>query len=454
MGVQTRSSVPNSPVKSKPPAAPILPHEIELPKLFILPRNPSSDARFLFLRHPRDGRKKRYFYCPRQGLFEFTKVQSTSLEMRSILFTPATCSNDDEDTGGLEIRRKPTASKSESSGLAIDRLTAHGISSGYVKKDAEFLIATPIDMIFMIVFVFVQPRPIAQSSGSRLFQSMDDLLEHHLIEDRHFQYLLETNGERIEKAMRDVCDVVDAGGEEMYRLNEKKLLELLLVKAKAVAKKGLTSSLEERFVKRALETPVLSVKREASSVTTIASTRGHEDENENLIDMSGSQSSTANSSATTVSSEVSSVSTVEEDLENRVPANVTYLQRLRTAFTFLITSYTTPQCANKLTELLSLEPMPIDFTPLDKHLDCVAALRNEALASRSLDDFSCKRSSVDDDELDGRRGEKRKRQDEEEKRKRADESRRVRELKKVDTSGMKKMSHFFAKRPLGPKTKA
>ena len=53
---------------------------------------------------------------------------------------------------------------------------------------------------------------------------------------------------------------------------------------------------------------------------------------------------------------------------------------------------------------------------------------------------------MEDDDEDESRAEKKRKKDEEEKRKKAGESRGVKNLKKVNTAGMKKMSDFFKKK--------
>ena len=88
---------------------------------------------------------------------------------------------------------------------------------------------------------------------------------------------------------------------------------------------------------------------------------------------------------------------------------------------------------------------PVDFTPLEEHLKHIASLRAEALASRSLSDFSRKRSTMEDEDAAETKAEKKRKLEEEEKRKKAGESRGVRDLKKVNVTGMKKMSDFFGR---------
>lgn len=107
-------------------------------------------------------------------------------------------------------------------------------------------------------------------------------------------------------------------------------------------------------------------------------------------------------------------------------------------------SYIAQDLGARLDELLASAESPLDFKPLKDRLEHLAKLRAEALASRSLGDFSRKRNLEDEDAAESR-AEKKRRKEAEEKKKKAEQSRGVRELKKVDTSGMKKMSDFFGK---------
>jgi hypothetical protein len=126
------------------------------------------------------------------------------------------------------------------------------------------------------------------------------------------------------------------------------------------------------------------------------------------------------------------------------PEGIPYLLRLRTALNFIMTSYLPPHLQKNLQTLLQFaSSSTIDFTPLNAHLSHLADLRQQALASRSLGDYSRKRGLDEDEET---RAEKKRKKDEEEKRRKAGESRGVRELKKVNVKGMKKMSDFFAKK--------
>jgi hypothetical protein len=102
-----------------------------------------------------------------------------------------------------------------------------------------------------------------------------------------------------------------------------------------------------------------------------------------------------------------------------------------------------PHLSETLKKLIASQPSTVDFAPLDSHLAHLAKLRQDALAARSLGDYSRKRALDEDNET---RAEKKQKLDEEEKRKKAGESRGVKALKKVNVTGMKKMSDFFKKK--------
>jgi hypothetical protein len=106
-------------------------------------------------------------------------------------------------------------------------------------------------------------------------------------------------------------------------------------------------------------------------------------------------------------------------------------------------SYLPATLCSRIDEMLASPESPLDFKPLTDRIREIAALRAEALASRTLTDFS-RKSGLDDEEVESRAEKKRKKEDEDKKAK-ALESRGVRDLKKVNTTGMKKMSDFFGK---------
>ena len=389
-------------------------------KLFILPENVSPNARFLLLQHPRDGLKKRFYFCPRKGLYEFTKISAPSIDPRSILFTPA------ED--------KPLQEIADDGPVNAHEL---GVGSGYVNKAAEFFVATTFDASFLLLSTL-----IPQKAEKNLFRPVDDILEDRLDEDRHLRYIFKHDKQLLNDAIDRVCDKVEAGEEMMYRVNEEKLVRYLLAKCETVVAKGLPPSLEDKFVARALEAPVLSIKREESVITTVTTTSTELAADE--TDSFDTQSSTASTAPSTVFSGAASVATVSTVLEDDATTNMRHLQRLKTSFDFIVSSYCPSHVSTRLAALLDSDISSINFKPLTIHLAKLSKLRAEAAASRSIGDFSRKRN-LEEEEFNETREEKKRKLAEEEKRKRAGESMGVRALKKADVSGMKKMSAFFTK---------
>lgn len=248
--------------------------------------------------------------------------------------------------------------------------------------------------------------------------------------------------------MAAVCDTAEAGDEVMFRFREDKLLDQLLSKAKKMSEAGLPKSMEEKFVSKALEAPVLGIKK--SNPTTTLQTQEStlsEAKSDLLPEMEESQSSVG-TTATTTSDASTAATSVTDDAESAMQASeeVTKLQRLRIAVSFIFSSYVPPSMAVVLKKMLADGKGSVDFSALDEYVAQLTKLRQEAMLSRSASDYSRKRTM---DEEDEDRREKRRKKEEEDKRKKAGESRGVKELKKVNVSGMKKMSDFF--KPKGPK---
>jgi hypothetical protein len=137
--------------------------------------------------------------------------------------------------------------------------------------------------------------------------------------------------------------------------------------------------------------------------------------------------------------------------EDLVPLDhTTRLLQISTALSFMKESYLPATLALRLDEILASAESPVDFKPLKDRLKEIAELRAQALASRDMSNFTRKRGL--DDEEEDTRAEKKRRKDEEEKKAKAAESQAVKNLKKVNTNGMAKMSSFFAKAPPKKKT--
>ncbi|KAL2868305.1 uncharacterized protein BJX67DRAFT_350397 [Aspergillus lucknowensis] len=423
--MRTRTAPPSDqPVSNQQPQSQLPKTTSKPSKTFILPSSASADARFVTLPNPRTGDPTRYFFCPKLGVYEFTTIASPTHSPRSILYAS-----------------DPSADKA---------------SRGSISKTAELLVSTPVDIIFFVIPLLCSSP--SSNKGKRLFQPLDDIIDSHDELPKHLRYVLcnDTFRNALLRRVGAVCDSVKAGDEIMFRVSERKILQELLAKAERMIAQGLPTSLEERFVKQALAVPLMSVTRTdiATSGASLTSPEKHENETESQEGMDAQSTimtttSTAPSSASTSTPISESVPTpVGEEFpdEQASPESTTMvrLQRLSTALSFLKTSYISSELCTKLDEMLSGSETPVDFNPLRKHLKHLAELRAEALASRSLGDFSRKRNSEDEDVAESR-AEKKRRKEEEEKKKKAGESRGVRELKKVNTAGMKKMSDFFGK---------
>ena len=166
MPARTRSAT-SSPVKvsHKPPPTTAPTNTNDPLKLFILPKDTSAAARFVLLRHPRDQKKQRCYFCPQRGLYEFTKIAAPNSDLRSVLLAPCDgVTTTDPRTDGSPMT---------------------GVASGYVNKSADFFIATPFDPAFLLLPYIA----LRQSSTKTLFQPLDDILEQALDDDRHLRHV-------------------------------------------------------------------------------------------------------------------------------------------------------------------------------------------------------------------------------------------------------------------------
>jgi len=410
---------------SQKPSQPQVKPQREPLKHFVLPKRLSSNTRFLLLKHPRTSAPQRFLFCPEQGLFEFTKVNAPSDDPRSLLF-----SKPQQDAS---IEGHESAAGSNEGGA---------ISNGYISKSPDFFVATPFDVAFLLLAMIL---PKTLKSNKALFQPIDDILEDFIQEDKHLRYLF-TNGRRfLEQAMLGFCDSIEAGDEQLYRPSEEKTLQMVMQKIIAARAAGLPPSLDEKFVKRKLELPMLSVKRENSSASTSLDV-SFQDSSDTLAENVDSQSSAASSAPSVVFSEVSASSSTTSVAPDSVPDKMHDLQQQSIVLEYILASYVPPVVAERLQARFAAEKSPVDFTPLREHLKTIAQMKAEAAASRSIGDFSRKRG-LDDEEVADLREEKKRKQEEEDRKKKAGESRGVRDLKKVNVTGMKKMSDFFAKKP-------
>ncbi|GKT94230.1 ribonuclease H2 subunit B [Colletotrichum tofieldiae] len=398
------------------------------PKLFILPSKATKEARIVSLPNPRYSKPTRYLLCPDTGIYEFTKIAAQKTTPRSwMIETPA---------GNVE-------------GLQLEAQVTNG---------ADLFVATPVDPLFLLVPGLFGPTNAKTPETKRLFLCSDDHFDALSTSSSHMSEALRCPKTRalLESRMESISDTVDAGDEKMYRLSEKKLVLQILSKARSMSSNGLPASMEEKFVKKALEAPIQVQKSQAVTVAVEQAPETTTDESntptpKNLSGESQSSVSTEDSTATAVSNASTAATSVEDGVieETVVSAihasdEVTSLQRLRVAFSFICSSYIATGMTSNLKELLAdKETSSVDFSPLDDYLAQLTKLRAEAASSRSMADYSRKRM-LDEEEEEARAEKKRK--VEEEKKKKATQSRGVKALEKVNTRGMKKMSDFFKKK--------
>ncbi|MCJ1464602.1 hypothetical protein MMC07_003215 [Pseudocyphellaria aurata] len=441
----------NQPVlKAKSVVVMMAPSEDSPLRLFILPQKASRNARFCTLAHPRTSQLSRYYFCSETGLYELTRIAAPKAVCQSWLLSTeeksvVRVSNGVEEKDLVGGRPEQVSVKAEDGNEDTEDK-----SIGYVVMDPEVFVATPIDLLFLILPAFLTKSSSSKSPVLKnVFLSLEDLLESLRDNSKHLDQTLCHDDLRqgIEARIVQVCDMVKAENETMYRLNLHKLLQELLFKAKEAVALGLPASMEERFIRKALEVPTMALKREESWISE--QSKGSQETNS---DSRPSDSTASQSSATTVetsfsiSSANTAITTPDVEPPERKDDTLAPLLRLRTALSYIISSYLPSILATSLNTKLCSATSPVDFAQLNRHLAHLSALRAEALASRSMSDFSRKRNLEEDDEVAEARAEKKRKKEEEEKRKKAGESRGLRSLKKVDVSGMKKMSDFFGKK--------
>jgi hypothetical protein len=403
------------------------PSESNPPKVVVLPRGASNDARIISLPNPASSIPNRYFYCPSLGLHEFTKIAAPKSAPRSWLLSAA------EDSAGKEDED--------------DDGTPERLTEGYLIKEPDMLLATPFDPLFLILSAFL---PKSKSQGTKqMFLAFDDYLDALTEAWPQYKHILSMPRfrERLERRTAAVCDEVDAGDEKMYRISEEKLALEILSKAQRMSDNGLPASMEEQFVKDALKVPVLNpLEALTENPAPVMST----EDSQTSTDSQGAISTAADSqtSDSTAPTSVSSTPPSKADAqaaEKEQSGVVNQLMRLRTALDFILGSYI-PDHIRAIINKASTANSLVDFSPLENHLAHIATVRRQAHALRSVSDNISRKRAIEDEEAAEARAEKKQKKEEEEKKKKA-ESRAMKDLRKVNTSGMKKLSAFFAKKP-------
>ncbi|KAF2445294.1 hypothetical protein P171DRAFT_463710 [Karstenula rhodostoma CBS 690.94] len=445
---RTRSKPKASTAKEPTPeppqstAKPLPPSTNNPPKVFVLPNNTSPESRIVTLDNPANGAPSRYYFCPSKGFFEFTRIAAPKKDCKSWLITPDRASKDISQDG---------RANGESAAQEAD--TAEGLGGGYLTNKADMFLATPIDLLFLILPALA-PKAAAKQGDKQYFLSLEDHLDALASLSRQWKVLFSqypSLKDKVERRMAAVCDTVTAGDETMYRVSSEKLTRVLTRKAERMCAQGLPPSMEERFIKTALEVPIMNVLRSDTftAAPTPADTPAITDTQTtttSTLTRTESEISTTTTVASQTTAATSFTSTTDDAAPHSAlstPPEIPHLLRLRTSLTYLTTSYLPPTLRTPITSA----PDP-DFTPLDTHLAALAKLRAEALALRSISDNISRKRGHDEDEGAAMEREEKKRRKEEEEKKKKSESRAVKQLKKVDTSGMRKLSSFFVKKPV------
>ncbi|VBB79995.1 Putative ribonuclease [Podospora comata] len=389
------------------------------PKLFVLPKNTSSSVRIITLENPRYGNPTRYLVCPETGSFyEFTKAAP------------------------------PNKSTPRSWLLSSEKSEKEPALESQTIQSPDLYLATPYDPLFLLLPALFKSSSNSKSDNQqRQYLSLDDYLDLIPNTDRHFSEILTLPNSRIEKVLEarlaSVCDLVEMGDDKMYRPNESKLSTIILSKASKMAE-NLPPSMEEKFIKKALEAPVMGVVKDQPPPPPPPPTTSTSSPEETASpSASESQSTVTTSSGTTPSTAVTTPATEEAPEPTFAPAITASpatisLQRLRTSLNFILSSYLPPFLSKTVLSSLPSET----FTELEEYLTKLSKLRTEAAASRNIDINGGKRARDEDDD---ERLEKKRKMEQEEKVKKANTSRGVKQLAKVNTAGMMKLSAFFKK---------
>lgn len=426
------------------------------PILAVLPKQLTSEARVISVRHPVLGSYTRYLVCPENGFFEFKKVRPSKKASKSLLLVPRQPNGKEEEelSLGKGHANKSQAGSSDTAGMPVKGRNGEDyINTGVALRSPELLVATPLDAIFILLLLLAQEN----SSSAHMYLDLDghlDALDHisphlnEMIRDERLRGVLE-------KRISSICDIQEVGEENMYRLSEEKLLRELISKSERMASRKFPASLEEKYVKATLEVPVMNVRREDSNISIVSETNtlgdAPRDQSQTLSEKDsnkGSQTSAslseeASTAATSFSGEPTAAASMLQ-INPPILDTVHHLQRIKVAFDFLLGSYLAPSLQQKMRNILQSSD-DIDFNPLEKHLAHVSSLKEQIQALRSISDNISRKRAHDDDEAAEARAEKKRKKEEEEKKKKL-ESKAARDLKKVNTSGMKKLSSFFAKK--------
>ncbi|EMC93102.1 hypothetical protein BAUCODRAFT_51372, partial [Baudoinia panamericana UAMH 10762] len=381
--------------------------EDDPPKLFVLPKDLSTDARIIRLPHPVNAKPCRYLVDPSRGFYEFTRVAGPSRACHSWLLAPDYSADAAVESEGND-------------------------KAGYVFRQPELLVATPIDPLFVLL-------PALWGVATQEWKTLGDWLSDYPGYEDLLAILRSDMSGAIEillnDRMRAVCDILQMGSGEdtLFKLNVLMLADIVWSKAASMGKVGLPYSMEQHFVRKALELPEVSVRREDSTISAVQ--EGRKAADSSVIQM------------TSDAAEERDVQAHGPKLQKNV--ELSDLLRFRTAIRYLCMNYLPPSLETRVQAMYADRTYTLqrktDLTPLDEHLARIMRLKAEAHALRSISDNISRKRGLDDDEAI-EKADARKRKKEEEEAKKKNVSQGVKKLMKADTSGMQKMSSFFVKK--------
>lgn len=370
----------------------------------------ASAISIVSLPHPRTSVPTRYLLHSARGLHEITKVASASKPRSWLIADPAAAA-----------------------ASCASPEPATWVGNGQVIQDGALYVSTPMDPLFLLVSHLLPP----EDSKSH-FVPLDDMLETLASSSKSFHWdavLRSTTARKqVEARLRAACEVVDIGDEKAYRVSQERLLQLLAKKCETIAAGALPQSMEAEFVAKPLVRPVSTGIAVAGAEGTKAP--APEDKDKNIPDHDSEKSQLF----TPPESQDEVAAALPPPLLHGPADGTAQLLRIRTAAQFIAASYLPAHIATFLLQhLAGLH----DFGPLDTYLSELKRLRAEAVAIRA-GDFTRKRA-LGNEEVNDERAEKRKKEDEEKKKKKS-MSKGVKELSKVNTRGMAKMTSFFKKK--------
>ncbi|EPS41490.1 hypothetical protein H072_4597 [Dactylellina haptotyla CBS 200.50] len=441
------------------------------PRVFILPAGEGSDGSaishtILSLKHPNTGVPTRYLlhHPPKSEgtstpfLYEILKIANQISEPRSWLMTPdlpplklpkeleKERSDEGEDgdskdnaDGGKEEPQDPPDRKGDKSSLVI--------------KDAHLFLTTPVDPIYLLLSYLTSDKT------SRNFLSFDDLLESHPEFSTWTKiFKLHPPAEKLlQSRLLPICDTVEAGDEVMYRVNNKKVIDLLVSRVESVAK-VLPPSLTN-LITRKLSKPLSlqastawkhQAQPEADKTGGIINDAELEDDNKDVESQEVESQLRREASRLNINEEESGTNTpaeadtvitklVEESL--LPPPEILYISQLAHAVQIMKNYIPTPLYTSLVTEIHKTHPLE----PLEAYQEELKSLR---AAANTAMDFSISHTKRTIEDLEG--GVSKEEADREKKRKKKEadgkKSHAVKKLEKADTSGMKKMTAFFKKK--------